>query len=99
MLAIRLIGVRAKPMIGLFRPFVPSDATVVSTQGTKVPLCRGWVLSSASLDATVATLGAAQKIVPPPTAVYVHAWWTAPTGVASGSAYLDLRTTPGPVRC
>ena len=98
-LAIRLIGIQARPTIALFRPFVPWDAKVVSTQGTKTPLCRGWVLSSASLSATVTALGTAQKIVPPPTAVYLHAWWTAPTKVASGSAYLDLRTTPGPVRC
>ena len=98
-LAIRLIGIQAKPTMALFRPFVPADAKVVRGEGTTAPLCRGWILSSTSLSATVATLAAAQKIVPAPAAVFVHAWWTGPTKVEPGSAYLDLRTTAGPVRC
>src|SRR5262249_43247076 len=98
-LGIRLIGIEAKPATALFKPFIPTDAKLVRQQRTRAPLCRGWVFSSASLTATVAGLGATQTIAPPAEAVYVHAWWTAPTRVAPGSAYVDLRTSVGGIRC
>jgi len=98
-LGIRLIGIKTRPTSALFKPLIPTDVKLVRQLGSRAPLCKGWVFSSPSLSAAAAALGAAGKLTPGPAAVYVHAWWTAPTRVAPGSAYVDLRTSLAGLRC
>jgi len=91
-LGIRLVGVQTKPAAGALRMFMPADAKLARrlSRGTK---CTGWIFTSRSLSATVAER---QALTPPPAAVYVHAWWTAPRRGFEGDAYLALSTSNQP---
>ena len=98
-LGIRLMGIPSRPTVGVFRPLVPADAKLVRTGGTTHPFCRGWVYTSASLTGAIHALATAGKVKPDPAALYVHAWWTAPSAGVVGSVYVDLRTTLGTLPC
>ena len=91
-LGIRLIGIQSKPAQGGLRVFVPADTKLVH-QRSRGAKCTGWVFTSASLRGLVAKL---QGLTPPPAAVYIHAWWTAPRGGFEGNEYLALSTSNKP---